>query len=216
MEKQARYCSPNSSSSAPRIERKITEKNRRNRMKLLSSNLTSLLPHHTSKIEGLPVPDQMDEAVEYIKSMKTKLEEMSRKKDSLKLPRNEYCDQDQTTTSIEKTPLVEVHNMGPNIDVVLAKGLKDFSTFHDIIRMLHRHEVEVASASFARCGDSTIQILQDNNNNKDGQCRLGFGREEILRKVEELVCGVNSSTEIHSHSNLWDYEIESNIYLRIN
>ncbi|EYU24919.1 hypothetical protein ABFS82_13G028200 [Erythranthe guttata] len=216
MEKQARYCSPNSSSSAPRIERKITEKNRRNQMKLLFSNLTSLLPHHTSKVEGLPVPDQIDEAVEYIKSMKTKLEEMSRK-DSLKLPRKEYCDQDQTTTSIEKTPLVEVHNMGPNIDVVLAKGLKDFSTFHDIIRMLHRHEVEVASATFARCGNSTIQILQDNNNNnKDGQCRLDFGGEEILRKVEELVCGANSSTEIHSQSNLWDYEIESNIYLRIN
>ncbi|KAL7086896.1 hypothetical protein ACP275_13G030900 [Erythranthe tilingii] len=211
MEKQARYCSPNSSST-PRIERKITEKNRRDRMKLLYSNLTSLLPHHTSKIEGLPVPDQIDEAVEYIKSLKMKLEEMSQKKDSLKSPRK-----DQTTSSnIEKTPLVEVHNMGPNIDVVLAKGIEDFSTFHDIIRMLHRLEVEVASASFARFGNSIIQILQDNNNNKDGQCRLGFGREEILRKVEELVCGANSSSEIHSQSNLWDYEIESNIHLRIN
>ena len=36
--------------SSAKVERKIIEKNRRNRMKNLYSSLNSLLPHHNSKV----------------------------------------------------------------------------------------------------------------------------------------------------------------------
>ncbi|KAK4438700.1 Transcription factor [Sesamum alatum] len=205
-------CSSSSSSSAlgnmraPRIERKIIEKNRRNRMKGLCSNLISLLPNHTSKqLEGLPLPYQIDEAVEYIKSMEMKLEELRQKEESLR----KRCDTRNITlenqTTSKRPPLVEVHDMGPNLDVIIANGLNDYSTFHDIIRFLHQQGLEVASASFSRDGNSTVQVLQD----KVGKSKLCLGGQTISRKLKELVCGASTSEVVESQLNLWDYEIES-------
>ncbi|KAL8468805.1 hypothetical protein ACS0TY_031848 [Phlomoides rotata] len=158
----------NSSScnSAPRIERKIIEKNRRNRMKILYSNLVSLLPNHTSKVEGLALPDQIDEAVEYIKSMQMKVERLMQKKELLLQGKRLISDPPVTNTSstenkgTNKTQF-EVHSMGQNLDVVLANGLPDYSSFNDVIRFIHQHGGEIASASFARNGNSIIQVLQD-------------------------------------------------------
>ncbi|KAI3457234.1 hypothetical protein Pfo_013897 [Paulownia fortunei] len=198
-----------SASSTPRIERKIIEKNRRNRIKSLYSNLISLLPNRTSKLEGLPLPDQINEAVKYIKSLKTKLEKMRQKKESL-LPTNKShsCITSENQGTSKRSPLVEVHDMGPNIDVILANGLDDYSTFHDIIRLLHQNGVEIAGASFSGDGNSIIQVLQD----KVGQSKLGFGVATISTKLKELVCGSSNSEAVESELNLWDYEIESNIW----
>ncbi|XP_020555026.1 uncharacterized protein LOC105178626 isoform X2 [Sesamum indicum] len=207
MGKPAGWCSSSSTSAlgkltAPRIERKVIEKNRRNRMKGLCSNLISLLPNHTSKLKGLPLPYQIDEAVEYIQSMKMRVEEMRQKKESL-FARNR-CDACKNQTTSKSPTLVEVHDMGPNLDVIIANGLND-STFRDIIRFVHQHGVEVASASFSRDGNSAVQILQD----KVGKSKLSFGGQTISRKLKELVCGASTSEVMVSQLNLWDYEIES-------
>ncbi|KAL8461250.1 hypothetical protein ACS0TY_032642 [Phlomoides rotata] len=206
----------NSSScnSAPRIERKIIEKNRRNRMKILYSNLVSLLPNHTSKVEGLALPDQIDEAVEYIKSMQMKVERLKQKELLLQGKRLISDPRVTNTSSTEnkctnKTQF-EVHSMGQNLDVVLANGLPDYSSFNDVIRFIHQHGGEIASASFARNGNSIIQVLQDKvgHNNESS-----FEGATMSRKLKELVSGTCSSSEVlESERNLWDYEIESNIW----
>ncbi|KAK6157160.1 hypothetical protein DH2020_011408 [Rehmannia glutinosa] len=187
-------------SSTPRIERKIIEKNRRNRMKSLYSNLISLLPNNTSKLEGLPLPDQIDEAVEYIKSLKMKLENIRQKKSLLPRKRLNSCINEATK---KWTPLVEVQHMGPNIDVILANGLHDYSKFHDIVTLLYHHGVEISSASFSRDGNSIIQV---------GESKLGFGGATVTRKLKELVCGTSKSEAFEPGLNLWDYDIESNIW----
>ncbi|KAL8468803.1 hypothetical protein ACS0TY_031848 [Phlomoides rotata] len=209
----------NSSScnSAPRIERKIIEKNRRNRMKILYSNLVSLLPNHTSKVEGLALPDQIDEAVEYIKSMQMKVERLMQKKELLLQGKRLISDPPVTNTSstenkgTNKTQF-EVHSMGQNLDVVLANGLPDYSSFNDVIRFIHQHGGEIASASFARNGNSIIQVLQDKvgHNNESSFDSEGA---TMSRKLKELISGTCSSSEVlESERNLWDYEIESNIW----
>ncbi|PIN14793.1 hypothetical protein CDL12_12567 [Handroanthus impetiginosus] len=210
------YSSKVRSGTAPRIERKIIEKNRRQRMKILYSNLVSLLPDHTSKVEGLPLPDQIDEAVEYIKSFKKKLEKMKQKKESLILQRkrSQYSygrtsQENNQATNHKRSPIVEIHEMGPNFDLILANGLQDYSKFYDIIRLLHQHGIEIAGATFSGEGTSTIQVLQD----KDGKSKLEFGGAAILsRKLKELVCGTFSNEVVESQMNLWDYEIESDIW----
>nr|GMC72161.1 transcription factor bHLH162-like [Ipomoea batatas]GMD85961.1 transcription factor bHLH162-like [Ipomoea batatas] len=52
--------------TAPKLERKYVEKNRRNHLKNLYKHLFSLLPPHLSQ-EGIALHDQVDETVKYIR-----------------------------------------------------------------------------------------------------------------------------------------------------
>lgn len=114
--------------------------------------------------EALPLPDQIDEVVKYIESMQSKLENMRQKKESLLRRANLRTLESSLTTDHQPTStrLVEVQDMGPNMDVILASGLADYSMFLDIIHnLLHRDGVEIASANFSVHGSSTIHVLLD-------------------------------------------------------
>ncbi|KAL2547801.1 basic helix-loop-helix (bHLH) DNA-binding superfamily protein [Forsythia ovata] len=161
MEKgMSRLCS--SSTRVPKVERKIAEKNRRDRMKILYSNLLSLLPNHGSK-QAMPLLDQIDEVVAYIKSLKMKLEKMKEKKESLmQRKRSHSCITSKIQANTKSpAPLVEVQDMGPNMDVILVSGLDDSSKFYSILHFLHQDGIEVVNANFSLHGNSTIQILHD-------------------------------------------------------
>ncbi|XP_039143896.1 transcription factor bHLH162-like [Dioscorea cayenensis subsp. rotundata] len=68
------------SKAAPKLERKIVEKNRRDYMKLLLSNLDSLLPNYSPNTKKMiALPERLDEAVKYIKELKMKVEKMEKK-----------------------------------------------------------------------------------------------------------------------------------------
>ncbi|KAL1560680.1 transcription factor bHLH162-like protein [Salvia divinorum] len=219
MGKPRRIQSNSNSDTAPKIERKIIEKNRRTKMKNLYNQLVSLLPHQPSTVDGAaPLPDQIDEAVEHIKSMTTKLEELKQKRDLL-LEKKKQINNNSCVTNIQNeaanassssSPLVEVQDMGPNLDVILANDLQNYTSFRDIIRLVHQHGVEIASASFARDGNSSIQVLHD----KVGKPKPGFDASTITRKMKEVACnkGASSMSEVvESDINLWDYEIDSKI-----
>ncbi|CAI9772555.1 unnamed protein product [Fraxinus pennsylvanica] len=125
MEKGKTKSSP--SATRPRkTERKVVEKNRRNQMKIHYSNLLCLLPDHGSK-EAMPLPDQIDEAVAYIESLKMKVEKMKEKKESL-MPRkrSHSCITSEVKVNTKSSrPLVEVHDMGSNM------GNSTFQILHD-------------------------------------------------------------------------------------
>ncbi|XP_047939983.1 transcription factor bHLH162-like [Salvia hispanica] len=214
MGKPRRVQSNSNSDTAPKIERKIIEKNRRTKMKNLYNQLVSLLPPQPSPGDGAPLPDQIDEAVEHIKGMTTKLENLKQKRDLL-LEKKKQLINNSCVTNIQNnpsssSPLVEVQDMGPNLDVVLANDLQNYTSFRDIVRLVHQHGVEIASASFARDGNSSIQVLHD----KVGNPKPGFDGATITRKMKELACnkGASSMSEVvESDTNLWDYEIDSKI-----
>lgn len=117
------------------------------------------------QVEGLALPDQIDEAVEHIKSLQMKVEELKQKKELLlqgkRLIISDSCVTNTNTNTSRPSPLFEVHDMGPNLDVVLAKGLPHYSSFNNVVRFIHHHGVEIATASFTRDGNSTFQLLQD-------------------------------------------------------
>ncbi|KAL2457951.1 basic helix-loop-helix (bHLH) DNA-binding superfamily protein [Forsythia ovata] len=185
MEKgMSRLCS--SSTRVPKVERKIAEKNRRDRMKILYSNLLSLLPNHGSK-QAMPLLDQIDEVVAYIKSLKMKLEKMKEKKESLmQRKRSHSCITSKIQANTKSpAPLVEVQDMGPNMDVILVSGLDDSSKFYSILHFLHQDGIEVVNANFSLHGNSTIQILHD----KIGKSILGFGGTVMSRRLKDLICG---------------------------
>ncbi|KAL2547799.1 basic helix-loop-helix (bHLH) DNA-binding superfamily protein [Forsythia ovata] len=195
--------SSSSSTRPPKIERKFIEKDRRNRMKILYRNLLSLIPDHGSK-QSMPLPDQIDEAVAYIESLKMKMEKMKEKKESL-MPSNSCITSEiQANKKSPPPPLVEVQDMGPNMDVILVSGLDDLSKFYSILRLLHQEGIEVANANFSIHGNSTIHILHD----KVEKSRMGFGAATMSRKLKDLICG-STCSEVESNLDLWESEIQS-------
>ncbi|XP_020963768.1 transcription factor bHLH162-like [Arachis ipaensis] len=147
-------------STTTKVERKIIERNRRNKMKDLYSKLNSLLPSY-SPTEVLPLPDQIDEAVKYIKSLEKKVKMAKEKKERLLKGRNNNKrSRGFDEKNITKSPTIDVHEMGNSLlQVVLTCGFENKFLFSEIIRILHEEKVEVVSANSSSHGDSMIHVL---------------------------------------------------------
>ncbi|OVA14913.1 Myc-type [Macleaya cordata] len=142
-------------------DRKTIEKNRRNQMKILCSNLTSLLPVDQDSKDIMPLSDQLDEAANYIKKLENKLEKMKEKKEHLK--GIEKINRRMSTTGIIvgiRPPQIEIHTIGSILEVVLISEI-DYSSsmFYDIIRLLHNEGAEVMNASFYVMNDKTFHTI---------------------------------------------------------
>ncbi|XP_006595447.1 transcription factor bHLH162-like [Glycine soja] len=95
-------------SSTKGIERRIVEKNRRNHMKNLCSMLNSLLPNNNNtRGRELSRVDQIDEAINYIKNLETKVKMAQEKKESLILQRKRSRSGGSSSTS--EAPKIEIH-----------------------------------------------------------------------------------------------------------
>ncbi|KAF7822978.1 transcription factor bHLH162-like [Senna tora] len=159
-----------SSSSSTKIERRIVEKNRRNQMKILYSKLTSLLPNFNSK-EMMGLPDQIDEAIKYIKSLEAKVKMGEEKRDGLvgkKRSNNNYCGSSSSAgcnyfgsygNETLKSPQIEIHEMGSSLQVVLISGLDNQFIFYEIIRILHEENVEIVSANSSLAADHSMHHI---------------------------------------------------------
>ncbi|CAA3026245.1 transcription factor bHLH36 [Olea europaea subsp. europaea] len=140
--------------SCSKADRKTIEKNRRNQMKSLYSQLSSLLPHQNSR-EVVSLPDQLGEATNYIKSLQIDLEKMNQKKDRLTGLGN--CS--SSTMGELKLPHVEIHVSGSAVEVALITGLDCQFMFSEIIRMFHEEGAEVINASFSIQDDTIFHTI---------------------------------------------------------
>lgn len=114
--------------------------------------------------EAQSIPDQVDEAVSYIKSLQGNLEKLKEKKESLMSSRKRphTCSTTsvgETSTPSLRSPVMEIREMGSNLQVTLVTGLEDQSIFYDIIGILHEESAEVLSASFSVVGNSAFHVL---------------------------------------------------------
>ncbi|XP_073158104.1 transcription factor bHLH162-like [Henckelia pumila] len=190
---------------APKIERKVIEKNRRNRIKILYSELFSLVPSSHASREALALPDQIDEAAKYIEEKKLKLQNLRQKKESLsranfmRTPESSFTSDDHQPI-ITSTPLVQVQDMGQNMEVILANGLADYSMFLAIIRdLLHQDGVlEIANANFLVHGSSIIHVLHD----KVEKPKSSYGGETSTGRSEAGSICESSSREVPL--NVWE------------
>ncbi|KAI8551654.1 hypothetical protein RHMOL_Rhmol06G0202600 [Rhododendron molle] len=186
------------SSSTPKIERRVIEKNRRNHMKSLYANLYSLLPKHASK-EAVPLPDQIDEAVKYIESMEMKLKKSKEKKETLSgRKRSHSC------TSEFKSPQLEIHEMGSTLDVVLITGEDDKFIFHEIIRLIHEEGAEVLNANFSVFGNSIFHAIHA----KVGEFEKNVVAPRISSRLKEFVHGSMSDVESVLPAESWEFDME--------
>ncbi|XP_059301327.1 transcription factor bHLH162-like [Lycium ferocissimum] len=207
-------CRRSSSAPArPKMERKYVEKNRRNHMKNLCNHLNSLLPSHASK-ETMALPDQIDAAEKYIKSLEMKLEknkvylEELKMSSSRKRPKS-FNSTNEPNPSTKSTPQIQVHEMGPNMVVVLITNLDNLATFYNIIRLFHEEGVEVVYANFSVNGNSMLQISHENKINRSST--VESKTTTLSDKLKELIYGSSHGNDMESQLHLWDYIFESKL-----
>nr|GMC85278.1 transcription factor bHLH162 [Ipomoea batatas]GMD93099.1 transcription factor bHLH162 [Ipomoea batatas] len=154
-----------------RADRKTIERNRRNQMKALYSTLNSLVPHQQST-EMMSLPDQLDEAVNYIKKLQINLERMKEKKESLRSGGGGSShDQSSSVASRSsngggmavgglKLPHVDIHHVDSALEVVLITGVDcSQSMFNDVLRTLHEEGADVISASFSSLDNMVFHTI---------------------------------------------------------
>ncbi|KAG4971470.1 hypothetical protein JHK85_037891 [Glycine max] len=160
--------------SSSRVDRKFIERNRRNQMKALFRKLNSLVPHQRSK-EAIPLPDQLEEATNYIKKLQINLEKMKDKKNMLlgnERP-NERMNNDGRRVGL-KSPRIEIQQMGSALEVVLITGLDSQFMFGETIRVLHEEGVDVVNASYKVIEDAVFHSIhcQDKEETANGAARI--------------------------------------------
>ncbi|GLU06419.1 hypothetical protein SLE2022_234570 [Rubroshorea leprosula] len=199
--------------SPPRkIERKIIEKNRRNKMKNLYSTLNSLIPQRITK-EPLSVLDQVDEAVNYIKSLQKRLKECEAKKEKLLgRKRSHGCiGKGSDSISSSRSPQIKVHEIGSGLQIFLTIGLEDQFIFYEIIRILHEEGADVKNTTYSVVGDRVfLMVLAE-----IGEPMLCVGGGRITAKLNNFVYGSHNEEEvlqeswdlIQIHPEIWDFQI---------
>ncbi|XP_057430731.1 transcription factor bHLH162 [Lotus japonicus] len=134
--------------SSSRVDRKVIERNRRNQMRTLYRKLNSLVLHQTSK-EAISLPDQLEEATNYIKRLQVNLEKMKEKKNTLLgIERPNVMSLKEGPSMGLKSPKIEIQQMGSALDVVLITGSDCQFMFNETIRVLHEEGVDVVNASY--------------------------------------------------------------------
>ncbi|KAK4286150.1 hypothetical protein QN277_002746 [Acacia crassicarpa] len=193
--------------SQTKIERRLIEKNRRNQMKILYSKLNSLLPNFNPK-QMIPLPDQIDEAINYIKSLEAKVKMVQEKKERLMMGKKRShacCSSSSFETerkrSLMNSPQIQIHEMGSSLEVVLINGLDNQFIFYEIICILHQENVEVVSANSSLVGDSMLNVvhaqIQPNLHE--------FGATKVIERLKRFVYGSTSDVEAVQPAELKDY-----------
>ncbi|KAF9683579.1 hypothetical protein SADUNF_Sadunf04G0028500 [Salix dunnii] len=174
--------------SSSRTDRKLMERNRRNQMKALYSQLNSLVPHESSREPVLSVPDQLDEAASYIKRLQTSLEKMKEKRDSLMgIERANYTSKNSSSGTITglRSPHIEVRETGSTLEVVLMNGLDSRFMFNEIIRALHEEGAEIINASLSVMEDTVFQTIHSKVGDSANSMNTAARISQRLKKFVE-------------------------------
>ncbi|EXB44647.1 hypothetical protein L484_010338 [Morus notabilis] len=199
--KQVQAMDQGSQSSATKIERRIIEKNRRNQMKVLYSKLNSLLPPQNSK-EVQTLPDQVDEAINHIKSLEARLKKYKEKKKSLLGRKRSYtCANSLESVGSQRSPQIEIHEIGSVIEVVLITGLDNQFIFYELIRILHEERADVVDAKYSVSRDSIFHVVHAEIADSI------FGATKISERLKRFVSGSSSDIELQPDQWWDDFEI---------
>ncbi|XP_076886569.1 transcription factor bHLH162-like [Bidens hawaiensis] len=181
-------------------ERKVIEKNRRNKMKILYYQLFSLIPDHFKSKGTVELSERVNETIKYIESLKVNIEKMKNTKD-------------RNGASTSRSIGIQIHEMSPDVDLLLITGLTNQSTFYDTIRVLDHCGTDVTQANFSACGPSTFHVNRKKIEASD-ICRRLNGLLNGTSNVEELDIHARSRMEEEENFDLWDFEICSNVWFR--
>ncbi|KAJ8444140.1 hypothetical protein Cgig2_029915 [Carnegiea gigantea] len=145
--------------SSSKDDRKTIEKNRRSRLKQLYSQLYSLVPNPASS-SGEPkrLPDQIEEAINYIKNLQEDVGKLKQKKDSL-LGIDTSKANSRKRLLLNSPVQIEVNENGGGLEVTLVTSLECQFVFTEVIRILHEESAEVFDASYSVVGGPVFHTI---------------------------------------------------------
>ncbi|GJY00524.1 achaete-scute transcription factor-related protein [Tanacetum coccineum] len=172
----------------------------------------------TSILNG-GVSDQVDRTIKYIQMLKTNLEIIKNKNEKLS-SRKRLIEHTEMIKNACKPIDIQIHEMSHDVDVVLVIGLKDYTSFCDVVLLLVQYTTEVTHANFSSSGHSIFHIRQKKVEVL-GFNILGWGsrNESRPQEIEELETCLqkdgNSVTyfnelDYESSLSIWDYDFQSN------
>ncbi|XP_074299242.1 transcription factor bHLH162-like [Silene latifolia] len=138
----------NTTSSCSKKERKTVEKNRRNQMKTLCSQLNSLVPNHdSSSRDSMPLPDQIDGATNYITQLQGNVESLRQQRDSL---RGGSSGSRSRRTGLSNSPVqVQVNETNGALEVILVTAIDCQFVFTEAMRILNEENAEIIDANYS-------------------------------------------------------------------
>ncbi|XP_009409379.2 transcription factor bHLH162 [Musa acuminata AAA Group] len=143
-----------------RLDRKTVEKNRRIHMKALCAKLVSLLPASASQESvAATLPNQLDEAINYIKAMQETLERMKKRKKLLMWCAGIGKDEENTCLRV---PKMEVQDLNSGLRVIAISSTCDHRLkFSEAVRIVEEAEGnEIITASYAVVGDAAFHTIE--------------------------------------------------------
>ncbi|KAJ8638949.1 hypothetical protein MRB53_015643 [Persea americana] len=184
MEEDKKKCHP-----SPKMDRKTVEKRRRIQMKTLYSKLNSLIPHHHHSRDVPMLSDQLDEAINHIKTLQEDLEKMKERRKSL-MGMDEINKRMNMGTAIGLQPTrIEIQDLGSTMVVLLISGLDNQLIFYKSICVLEEEGAEVVNASFYIMDDKVFHTIHC----KISDCELGYKGAKISGRLHELVHEISSN-----------------------
>lgn len=117
-------------------------------------------------LQEASLPDQLDDAVNYIKKLRTNLEKLREKKDRLMgIEKSSHCNAGfgrsggPITEGLNSSPLVEIHEMGSALEVLMITGLDYQFMFNESIRVLQEEGADIVNASFSVVEDTIFHTI---------------------------------------------------------
>lgn len=99
------------------------------------------------------LPDQLDEAARYIKTLQMKSEKMREKKEALMLIEDQRANNASSSgeaMAVFRPPQIDIREVGSALEVVLVTGLDQHKfIFNETIRILHGEGAEVVNATYS-------------------------------------------------------------------
>ncbi|KAK4427150.1 Transcription factor [Sesamum alatum] len=177
-----------SSGRSCKLEKKTIEKNRRIKMKSLCVKLVSLIPdHHFKQLKELSQQDQLEQATSYIKSLSERVEELRRRKtQGVMMSSADPTTSNKTSTGImggSKLPILEIRELGSNLEVVLISGLCKNFMLHQVISILEQEGAEVVNANLSNIDGLIIHTIHA----QVKVSRIGVDGSRIRARIQELI-----------------------------
>ncbi|XP_010057407.2 transcription factor bHLH162 isoform X1 [Eucalyptus grandis] len=164
-----------------RPDRKRTERNRRNQMKALFSELHSLVPPQSPTEKTLSLPDQLGEAANYIRSLQVKVEKMREQKEQLLEVGKINTTMNSGPMIGFKSPEIRIWNNKSILEVVLVTGLDGQFMFNETVQVIHEEGADIVNASSSYVGDAMLHTIH---------AKVGEGdssEERISERLQKIV-----------------------------
>ncbi|KAH9626972.1 hypothetical protein KSS87_017823 [Heliosperma pusillum] len=144
-----------SSKPSTKVARKTIEKNRRIQMKDLYSQLNSLVTssnNASSSSKGpKSLPDQIDQATNYVKKLQDDVENLKKTKESLVDVSTLHSNTNNIVHNniLKSRVQIDLHENGNELQVIFITGSDCRHIFTQFIRILHEELAEVLNASYS-------------------------------------------------------------------